>query len=55
MIDIRQLREDPQPAKDSLIARGDDPARIDEVLAADGLRLKTARIRSDARGAKGAV
>lgn len=40
MIDIRQLREDPQPAKESLIARGDDPARIDEVLAADELRLK---------------
>lgn len=40
MIDIRQLREDPQPAKDSLIARGDDPARIDEVLAADAHRLK---------------
>lgn len=40
MIDIRQLREDPQPAKDSLMARGDDPARIDEVLAADAHRLK---------------
>lgn len=40
MIDIRQLREDPQPAKNSLVARGEDPARIDEVLAADAHRLK---------------
>jgi len=40
MIDIRQLREDPQPAKESLVARGEDPARIDEVLAADARRLK---------------
>lgn len=39
MIDIRQLRENPQIAKESLIARGDDPCRIDAVLAADAERL----------------
>lgn len=39
MIDIRQLRENPQIAKESLIARGDDPSRVDAVLAADAERL----------------
>lgn len=39
MIDIRTLRENPQPARESQIARGADPAEIDRVLELDAQRL----------------
>src|SRR5690625_4944631 len=35
MIDLRALRKDPQPFRDSQIAREADPTLIDELLAAD--------------------
>ncbi|MGO1584309.1 MAG: serine--tRNA ligase, partial [Actinomycetaceae bacterium] len=38
MIDVRALREDPQPARDSLVARGEDPALVDKILEADAAR-----------------
>lgn len=41
MIDIKALRENPEPARQSQIARGADPALVDEILAADALRRKT--------------
>ncbi|MGC0144089.1 serine--tRNA ligase [Pseudactinotalea sp. Z1732] len=38
MIDLKQLREDPQTARDSQIARQADPMLVDRVLAADEQR-----------------
>jgi seryl-tRNA synthetase len=38
VIDLRQLREDPEAFRDSQRARGEDPALIDAVLAADAAR-----------------
>lgn len=41
MIDLRALRENPEPARASQIARGEDPALVDEILAADERRRET--------------
>ena len=38
MLDLRQLREDPQPARDALARRGVDPAIFDEALELDERR-----------------
>jgi seryl-tRNA synthetase len=38
VIDLRLLRDDPEPARRSQLARGDDPARVDALLAADERR-----------------
>ncbi len=38
MIDVRALREDPEPAKASQRARGADPELVDRILAADADR-----------------
>ncbi len=38
MIDVRTLRENPQAARDSQTARGEDPELVDRLLAADGER-----------------
>ena len=38
MLDLRQIREDPQPARDSLARRGVDPAILDEALELDERR-----------------
>lgn len=43
MIDIKALRENPEPARQSQIARGADPSLVDEILAADELRRETLR------------
>ncbi|MCS4485078.1 serine--tRNA ligase [Gleimia sp. 6138-11-ORH1] len=43
MIDIKALRENPEPARQSQIARGADPALVDQILAADELRRETLR------------
>jgi seryl-tRNA synthetase len=42
VIDLRVLREDPDRARASQRARGEDPALVDQVLAADGLRRSSA-------------
>ena len=42
MIDLRLLREDPDRARASQRARGEDPALVDQVLTADGLRRSSA-------------
>ena len=42
MIDLRVLREDPDRARASQRARGEDPALVDQVLAADELRRSSA-------------
>jgi seryl-tRNA synthetase len=38
MLDLRQIREDPQPARDALGRRGLDPAALDEALELDERR-----------------
>lgn len=38
MIDLRALRADPQPAKDSQIARGKSAELVDQIIAADDAR-----------------
>ena len=54
MIDLRVLREDPDRARASQRARGEDPALVDQVLAADGLRRSSAtrfdELRSEQKG-----
>ncbi len=47
MIDLRQLREDPAPFRESQSARGEDPSLVDGVLAADEAR-RAAGVRFDA-------
>ena len=47
MIDLRQLRDDPAPFRESQTARGEDPAVVDELLAADEER-RAAGTRFDA-------
>ena len=42
MIDLRVLREDPDRARASQRSRGEDPALVDQVLAADELRRSSA-------------
>lgn len=41
MIDLKQLRADPQTARDSQVARQADPGLVDQVLAADSYRRAT--------------
>ncbi|MDT3766902.1 serine--tRNA ligase [Gleimia hominis] len=43
MIDLKQLREDPQPARDSQIARGADPNLVDQILQVDEARRAALR------------
>ena len=38
MLDLRQIREDPQPAREALARRGVDPAMLDEALELDERR-----------------
>jgi seryl-tRNA synthetase len=38
MLDLRQIREDPQPARDALARRGVDPSMLDEALELDDRR-----------------
>ncbi|MFT0762103.1 serine--tRNA ligase [Scrofimicrobium sp. R131] len=38
MIDLRMLRENPDAVRASQVARGEDPALVDQVIAADELR-----------------
>ena len=38
MIDVRALRETPEPARDSQRARGADPGLVDEIIEADAAR-----------------
>ena len=41
MIDLRVVRENPEIVRQSQIARGDDPAIVDQILEADTLRRST--------------
>ena len=54
MIDLRVLREDPDRARASQRARGEDPVLVDQVLAADELRRSSAtrfdELRSEQKG-----
>jgi seryl-tRNA synthetase len=46
VIDLRQLREDPAPFRESQLARGEDPALVDALLSADEAR-RSAGVRFD--------
>lgn len=43
MIDLKALRENPEPARQSQIARGADPELVDKILAADEARRQALR------------
>lgn len=49
MIDIRLMKENPEPMRASQIARGNDPATVDAAIAADEERLTALRAFEDAR------
>jgi seryl-tRNA synthetase len=59
VIDLRLVREDPDAAKASQRARGDDPGLIDDLLAADARRRAAvdaaSRLRAEAKLASDAV
>ncbi|OKL46708.1 serine--tRNA ligase [Boudabousia marimammalium] len=55
MIDIRILRENPQVARDSQIARGADPELVDRILAADEARRSTLQAFEDLRAQQKSV
>lgn len=49
MIDIRTLRENPEAVRASQQARGDDPALVDTILAADEKRRASQQAFEDLR------
>lgn len=55
MIDLKQLREDPEAVRRSQISRGEDPALVDTLLAADAARRaaisKADSLRADQKAA----
>lgn len=52
MIDIREIRENPETVRDSQRARGADPALVDAALAADENRRATLQAFEDKRAAQ---
>ena len=52
MIDLKLLREDPERVRASQIARGDDPALVDVLLAADEQRRSAVTTADNLRGAQ---
>ncbi len=55
MIDLKVLRADPDRARASQTARGEDPARVDELLAAGDARRAAVTIADDLRAEQKAV
>lgn len=55
MIDIKLLREHPDEVRRSQLARGDDPAVVDQILAADERRRSTLAEFESARAAQKAI
>ena len=59
MIDLRLLRDDPERVRASQLARGDDPGRVDALLAADEARraavTRADGLRADQKAASQAV
>jgi seryl-tRNA synthetase len=49
MIDLRLLREDPERVRESQRLRGEDPATVDQLLAADAARRASETAASNAR------
>ena len=49
MIDLKELREDPERVRASQRARGDDPALVDALLAADEARRSAVSAADDLR------
>ncbi|HUR12962.1 MAG TPA: serine--tRNA ligase [Mycobacteriales bacterium] len=52
MIDLKLLRDDPDRVRASQLARGDDPALVDALLAADGARRAAVTAGDQLRGAQ---
>jgi seryl-tRNA synthetase len=50
VIDLRRLRDDPEPVRRSQLARGDDPGAVDALLAADERRRATVAAADRLRG-----
>jgi seryl-tRNA synthetase len=50
VIDLRRLRDDPDPVRRSQLARGDDPALVDVLLAADERRRAAVAAADGLRG-----
>ena len=47
MLDLKKIRETPDAVKEGLVARGADPAAVDEILALDAVRReKTAAVQA---------
>jgi seryl-tRNA synthetase len=55
VIDVRQLREDPERVRDSQRARGEDPALVDALLAADDRRRAAVSAADSLRGEQKAL
>lgn len=55
MIDLRALRENPEPVRASQRARGEDPGLVDEVIAADVRRRETLTAFEELRAEQKAV
>lgn len=55
MIDLKALRENPEPARHSQIARGGDPALVDQILEADQARRDALHAFEDKRAEQKAV
>ena len=51
MIDLKRVRENPEAVRESQRARGEDPALVDELLAADEARRSAIQKADELRSA----
>ena len=50
MIDLKSVRENPDAVRQSQVARGEDPALVDQLLAADEARRQAIQVADELRG-----
>ena len=59
MLDIKYIRNEPEAARERLAARGDEPSRVDELLALDekrrGLVTEVESLQADRNAASKAI